>query len=169
LPPSDSSVREVKAFRLDHETLIITHFLDYASVSSPILTTQYDDSVKLLGLADHVQAQKLIIHVKQRLEHNIEDGHRAADLFLLASRRDDWAMGRAAIRKLDKNHVEELKKKLGGYRGFFNKLRPAWRQTLIDLVFFELLNGERRNRVGWERFSERFVAPDRNTEKRKSG
>jgi len=168
LPPSDSADRKPHVVKLDYESTIIVHFLDCASVSSPILSTEFDDSVKLLGLADQLQAEKLVNLVKQHLGQKIKDGHRAADLLLSASTRDDWALGRAAIRKLNQNTIEELNRQPGGYEGFFDKLRPVWRQNLMKLVLFQMLRDVGPHWMGWTGLAGRFVAPDRNTEKRRS-
>jgi hypothetical protein len=112
VPPANSR-RLRKTFTIDYPTHFIAHFLDDTLVSSPTLTTQCDDSVRLRGLTDRYEVLKMFDHVHQRLEQNIqENGRRAMDLLLLASTRDDWAMGRAAIRKLNQRHSTSYLKNL---------------------------------------------------------
>jgi hypothetical protein len=75
---------------LDHSAASIEKFLDIASVSTPILITDYDETLKLLAVADHFRSHKLLPHIKERL-YSFTDRF-AVDLMALASTRDDWEM-----------------------------------------------------------------------------
>jgi hypothetical protein len=61
---------------------------------------------------------------------------RAADLLLLGSAKDDWSMGRLAIQSFTAAQAQQIQYRGKGLQGFFEMLRPEWRRTLIDLIFF---------------------------------
>jgi hypothetical protein len=92
--------------------------------------------VKLLEFVDHLQAHKLVPRVKAHLYKVMLLEGRAADLLLLSSAKDDWPMGRRAIQCLSADHAQCIQYREEGLEGFFEQLRPEWRRTLIDLIFF---------------------------------
>jgi hypothetical protein len=120
------------------------------------LTTSYEGTLQLLAVADHFHSHKLLPHIKERL-YTFTD-HYAVNLMALASTRDDWEMGRRVIRKLDSNRVKEILARPGGIEGFFDKLRPTWRHTLMELIFFASFN-HRKLLFGWQDVQGQFVPP----------
>jgi hypothetical protein len=125
-------------------------------VSTPILTTDYDETLKLLAVADHFHSHKLLPHIKERLY--TFTNLFAVDLMALASTRDDWEMGQRIIRKLDTNRVKEILAGPGGIEDFFDRLRPTWRHTLMELIFFASFNN-RKLLYAWQDVHEQFLEP----------
>jgi hypothetical protein len=153
---SETGGPDVTLIRLDYQATIIVHFLDAVSVSDPALFTSFDETVSLLALAEKFQAQNLIPYTIRYLQNSAEANNRADDLLLLASARDDWAMGRSALAQLW--HVKSIASKPGGLEGYFAKLRPTWRQRLIELVFTETY--EKKKLVyDWSLLAHKFIAP----------
>jgi hypothetical protein len=153
---SETGGPDATMIRLDYQATIIVQFLDAVSVSDPALFTSFDDTVSLLALAEKFQAQKLIPYTIQYLQNSAETNNRADDLLLLTSARDDWVMGRSALAKLW--HVKSIASKPGGLEGYFAKLRPTWRQRLIELVFTETY--EKKKLVyDWSLLAHKFISP----------
>ena len=92
--------------------------------------------MKLLEFVDHLQALKLASQVKAHLYKAVSRECRGADLLLLASDKDDWPMGRRAIQCLTPDNARQIQDREEVFEGFFERLRPEWRRTLIDLIFF---------------------------------
>jgi hypothetical protein len=137
--------------------VIASKILDIASVSTPILTTSYEETLQLLAVADHFHSHKLLPHIKERL-YTFTDRY-AVNLMALASTRDDWEMGQRIIRKLDTSRVKEILARPGGIEGFFDNLRPTWRHTLMELIFFATFNN-RKLLYAWQDVHDDFVASE---------
>jgi hypothetical protein len=183
-----------KMISLNHSTTSIVNFLDFASVSSPTLTTTFDETIGLLALVEDIRAHKLLPQVKMHLYMVMSHEGRAADMLLLASKKDDWTMGRKALRNLSANQAAQISVRREGLQGFFEQLRPVWRRTLIDLIFFATFTktptktpsfkktptfsrtksltktSTDTNKPFWDWASleSKFVAPQESAEKRKS-
>jgi len=154
---SDTGEPDATMIRLDYPARIITTFLDTAPMSYfKFTTTSFDDAVSLLALAEKFEAQKLIARVIQYLP--TATGERVADLLLLASARDDWAMGRTALAQFHGYRVKLIASRPGGFEGFFAELRPTWRQTLKDLVFFHSLE-KKKLLYDWYDIRAKFIEP----------
>ena len=168
-----------KAYSFEHQAATIVRFLDIASVSSPTFSDTYDATVDLLEFVDLLQAHKLVPRVKDHLYAVVSPEDRAADLLLLGSARNDWPMGRHAIQCLTSDDARQIQNREEGFEGFFERLRPEWRRTLIDLLFFasyrELETYNRKNHMytrmhfwDWDTVYEKFVEPEKLPEKRKA-
>ena len=72
-------------------------------------------------------------------------------------------MGRRIIQKLDKIRVKEILARPGGLERFFDNLRPAWRHTLIELIFFATFN-DKKLLYEWQNVHEDFVPSDEEEE-----
>ena len=168
LPLSETS----RTILLPHSATTIVRFLDIASVSSRTFSTAYDETVELLELVNHLQAYMLAPSVVDHLFHTVSGERRAADLLLLASSKDDWAMGQVAIQFFTTGQASELRLRPGGVQGFFEKLRPEWRRTLIDLIFFAAYQESSISTRGlfwdWASLDSKFVPPEKIQAKRKS-
>ena len=110
-----------------------------------------------------MRASKLIPQVKSHLYRVMSLEGRAADLLLLASSQDDWDMGKIAVKQLSESQILQIKTLPEGFEGFFEKLRPEWRGTLIDLIFFAIYNqySTRATTIllDWNLVATRFVPP----------
>jgi len=167
-----------RTYSFQHAAATIVRFLDIASVSSPTLSASYDATVDLLEFVDHLQAHNLVPWVKDHLYAVVSDEDRAADLLLLGSARNDWPMGRHAIQCLTSDDARQIQNREEGFEGFFERLRPEWRRTLIDLLFFasyrepETYNRKNLNSRmhfwDWDTVYEKFVEPEKLPEKRKA-
>jgi hypothetical protein len=125
-------------------------------VSTPILTTDYDETLKLIAVADHFRSHKLLPHIKERL-YSFPDRF-SVDLMALASTRDDWEMGQRVMRKLDTYRIKAILAQPGGIEAFFDKLRPTWRHTLMELIFFTSFNNKRLL-YDWQDIQGQLVPP----------
>ena len=151
---------------LEYSTDSVEKFLDIASVTRPILTTSYEETLQLLAVADHFLSDKLLPCIKERL-YTFTDQY-AAKLLALASTRNDWEMGRRIIQKLDRIRVKEILARPGGLERFFDNLRPAWRHTLIELIFFATYN-DKKLLYEWQNVHEDFVPSDEEEEEELDG
>jgi hypothetical protein len=128
--------------------------------------------MKLLELVDHLQAYVLAPPIMDRLFQAVSEEHRAADLLLLASPKDDWKLGQLAMQYFTIGQTSELRLRPGGLQGFFDELRPVWRRTLIDLIFFAAYQKSSTITWGlfwdWASLDAKFVEPDKPQEKRKA-
>jgi hypothetical protein len=140
--------------------------MDIASVSTPILTTSYEETLQLLAVADYFHSHKPLPHIKERL-YSFTDRY-AVNVMALASTRDDWEMGQRIIRKLDTNRVKEILARPEGIEGFFDNLRPTWRHTLMELIFFATFNN-RKLLYAWQDVHEDFVSPEEEEELEEQG
>ena len=102
----------------------------------------------------------------------VSEEHRAADLLLLASSEDDWKLGQVAMQNFTIGQTSELRLRPGGLQGFFDELRPVWRRTLIDLIFFAAYQKSSTTTRGlfwdWASLDAKFVEPEKPQEKRKA-
>jgi hypothetical protein len=128
--------------------------------------------MKLLELVDHLQAYVLAPPIMDRLFQAVSEEHRAADLLLLASPKDDWKLGQLAMQYFTIGQTSELRLRPGGLQGFFDELRPVWRRTLIDLIFFAAYQPSSTTTsklfCDWSSLDSKFVAPEKTEAKRKS-
>jgi hypothetical protein len=67
-------------------------------------------------------------------------------------------MGKTAIANLSNSWVKRIPTVHGNYQSFFDKLRPAWRQKLMELVFFSSLDNA-KIQLDWRFLSNKFIAP----------
>jgi hypothetical protein len=144
------------------------------------MSTTYDESVDLLDFVGHLQAHKLVPRVKAHLYKVMSREGRAADLLLLGSAKDDWVMGRLAIQFLTAAQAQAIQHREEEFQGFFERLRPEWRRTLIDLIFFALYQeiststSHRKTPTpkvhfwDWASVYPKFVKPENPQEKRKA-
>ena len=165
---TETGCREAKMINLDHQASTIVKFLDTSSVSHPVVTGTYDQTVDLLVFAAEFSAQKLLPYIKEHLYRVTGAENRAADLLSFASNMDDWAMGRQAIRNMSFPQTSQIKDRPDGLQGFFKKLRPDWRHTLIELIFFMTYDEEEDISWDWSALHSQFVAPERISDKRKA-
>jgi hypothetical protein len=161
-----------KTILLSHSATTIVRFLDIASVSSPTFSTGYDETVELLDFVDYLKPHALVPRVKTHLYQVMSRECRAADLLLVASSKDDWKMGQIAIQNLSAAQASQLRRQPGGFQGFFDKLRPVLRRTLIDLIFFAAYQPSSTTTSklfwDWSSLDSKFVAPEKTEAKRKS-
>ena len=137
----------------------------------------------LLAFTEQYQCPQLIPLVRARLPDSATERGQPASLFLLASLRDDWPLGRAALRIMDTSETTYLfwtapthkGKREPKYdsevqgRAFFEKLRPEWSRVLMSLIFFGTFNSHNTQlaSTNWKDYADRFVQPV-NPPKRKS-
>jgi hypothetical protein len=167
-PPLDSTP---KSSSFQHPAATIVRFLDIASVSSPTISATYDESVELLDFVEHLQARALVPRVKAHLYKVMSRQGRAADLLLLGSAKDDWPMGRLAIQFLTAAQAQAIQHRKEEFEGFFERLRPEWRRTLIDLIFFASYKNASSSKMhfwDWTSVYPKFVKPEKPQEKRKA-
>ena len=152
------------------------------------MSSTYDESVELLEFVDHLQAHRLVPRVKDHLYMVMLLERRAAHLLLLGSAKNDWPMGRRAIQSLTAAQAEAIQYRDEQFEGFFERLRPEWRRTLIDLIFFasyqetSVATSHRKTETStsrktptlrihfwdWASVYAKFVEPEKLQEKRKA-
>jgi hypothetical protein len=96
--------------------------------------------------------------IKKHLYANDDDDAGPVAMLLLGSARDDWEMGQIAVSKLTIFWVKRILLRYGDYQSFFDKLRPAWRQKLMELVLFTTLDNGKLY-LDWRSISDEFVPP----------
>jgi hypothetical protein len=122
----------------------------------------------LLNFTEQYECVKLVPRIRTYLIHKTTGRGKATALFLFASDRDDWPLGRDAMKKMD---AEEVRLIFGtGNRGksdadmkvrvFFNKLSVDWQQVLMPLlVFGACSSGIKLSQLEWPDFADKFVKP----------
>jgi hypothetical protein len=128
----------------------------------------------LLAFTEQYECPQLIPLVRVRFPDSATGRGQPASLFLLASVRNDWALGRAALKVMDTSETTHLfwtathrGKREPKYdsevegRAFFEKLRPEWRQVLMPLIFFGTFNSRNTQlaSTNWKDYADKFVQP----------
>jgi hypothetical protein len=138
----------------------ITRDLVFASLT-------FEQCRDLLTFTERYECEALIPSMRSYLIHTTIKPGLPTALFIFASDRDDWAMGRDAMSRMD---AKEMWPILGTHstsgesaeertHAFLDRLRPEWRHILIPVLFFGILRtrGTQLLSMDWGTCSDQFV------------
>jgi hypothetical protein len=168
-PVGDESTSP-STIQIDHPAAIIEIFLDLASVSQPNLAPIYLAQCRdLLVFVEQFDCRVLTHKVRLRLCELVESAEDCAEVFVAASDRDDWVMGRAALGRVRSSVVYHIRaRSVTGIKTYFDRLRPSWRQKMVELVLFPLAQGTAKSYDwDWSLYAPDFQRPATPPEKRK--
>jgi hypothetical protein len=121
-----------------------------------------------LTFTEQYECVKLIPRIRTYLIHKTTGQGKPTALFLFASDRDDWALGRDAMKKMDADEVRPIFRTVNRgksnadtkARVFFDKLRVDWQQVLMPLLFFGACAlSNKVSQLEWRDFADKFVKP----------
>jgi len=122
----------------------------------------------LLTFVEQYECVKLVPRVRTYLIHKTTGRGKPTALFLFASGRDDWPLGRDAMKKMDADEVRPIFGTVNRgknnadmkVRVFFNRLRVDWQQVLMPLIIFGACShGQKLSQLEWRDFADKFVKP----------
>ena len=149
----------------------------FLSMLSPITrgpvcqTLTFEQCQDLLNFTEQYDCKELVTSMRNLLIQRAVRPGLPPDLLLFASRRDDWALGRDAMRMIDASEVRGLFgisifDKNGptikaNAQNFFEKLRPDWQLVLMRLVLFGGYGAHQTqlSETAWKTFADEFVLP----------
>ena len=132
---------------------------------------------ELLTFTEQYKCRELINMIRIQLEAKTVKIGEPTTLFIFASDRDDWLLGRFALQKMTSHEVyvttegTRYSVQADGpeayVRAFFAKLRPEWQQALMRLLFFTSFN-KPSSHLNWSAYAGRFVKPERSLKRSQS-
>jgi len=159
--PSSGTRAAASAIDLDYPADLIECFLDFVSVANPKLPTlPLQQCRALLTFAELFDCPTLMPLVRIYLCEVVETPEDCANLLPMASDRDDWAMGRAALGRMDGSVIIWIRRNRGGFKIYFDRLRLQWRQRLMELLFLPALQENVHIAcIAWSKVAPDFKAP----------
>ena len=165
----------LKLIRIDATCRTLELFL---SILSPITrghmigAVTYRQCRDLLSFTEKYECKDLIPFIRVELIAKTTGRGIPTDLFIFASDRDDWSLGRTAMMRMD---AEEVKPLFGIQRGynshgpgdeakanaFFERIRPEWQQKLERILFYGILrtHNTQFSSMDWKSCADQFVKP----------
>lgn len=125
----------------------------------------------LLTFTERYGCQALIPSMRTKLiETTSSEPGLPTALFIFASDRDDWALGREAMKRMNASEMSPILSTTyskpgntveGQMNAFLDKLKPEWKQTLIPLLFFGVLRtpNTQLSSMNWGKCAYQFVKP----------
>jgi hypothetical protein len=159
--------------RLDATCKTLDLFL---SMLSPITrdlvlaSLTFEQCRDLLTFTERYECEALVPCIRTYLIHTSVKPGRPTALFIFASDRNDWALGREAMKRMDASemwpmlgitHSTSGKSAEDKTHAFLDRLRPEWKHTLIPLLFFGVLRtrGTQLTTMDWGICADQFVKP----------
>jgi len=160
--------------RLDATCKTLELFL---SMLSPItrdlvfVSLIFEQCRDLLTFTERYECKALIPSMRTKLiETTSSKSGLPTALFIFASDRNDWALGREAMKRMNASEVwpilstaycEPGKTVEGQMNAFLDKLRPEWKHRLIPLLFFGVLRTRctQFSSMDWGICADQFVQP----------
>jgi hypothetical protein len=171
--PAPAKTRSNKDPRLtpidfDYDSSTIEVFLDMISVSHPKLPIlDYDACMALYDLCRKYDCPDLSELFKRRLVEKAGDLGAGFELFAYASARDDWSLGRAALKEMDMASVQDLYKSTDRFLLACDHLRPDWERVLLRLLLTKhSVSGSIMLQPDWQAIAEEFRRPRQKTSSR---
>jgi hypothetical protein len=153
----------------------ITRNLVFASLT-------FEQSRDLLTFTEQYECKELIPWMRKYLIHTTVQSGQPTALFMFASERDDWSLGREAMKKMDASEMGPVfgisqyntsmveKGAEGKMHAFLDKLRPEWKQALIPLLLFGILRTRNTqfSNMNWGICADQFVKPVKSPKRKAS-
>jgi hypothetical protein len=171
-------------FLVDIPAIILEFFLGMLPPTTRLLLIAgltFQQCQDLLTFTEHYKCEHLIPLVRTQLISKAVGPGEPTALLLLASSRNDWALGRSALRKMDEKEILRTTAPLHEYfnyygadkdaekimRAFLAKLRPDWQQTLTELLFFSYFENSSAIK-NWSLCVGKFEQPDKGLKRTRS-
>jgi hypothetical protein len=148
---------------LDCGQAVALQFLELVSVHKfePIIQTLDFDSCKsLFTLVEQYDCSRLHHHIRVQLITTAQSEERSWDLLKLGSLKEDWGVGRYALRQMDTQYVASLIKSVSGFHDLLCELRPEWHLTLCSIILDKTY--EHRGyqpTMDWAMLASKFIKP----------
>jgi hypothetical protein len=170
LPIDPKSAKADQPIDIDLKAMVFERFINIISVTMPlpmINVLNFDDCRDMLTFAERYEFEALFIEIQNRMYGLTEEEGNSATLFLLASDRDDYEMGRVALQQIDKAelraHFSTQSASPDSFpvmiNQYFNKLRPEWQQQLKLRLFDHMINVRQSSIYQWSCVAEIFSKP----------
>jgi hypothetical protein len=170
LPIDPKSAKADQPINIDLKALVFERFINIISVTMPlpmINVLSFDDCRDMLKFAEQYEFDVLFFKIRNRMYDLTKEKGNSAILFLIASDRDDYQMGRVALSKID---IAELRAHFSTQSAspnsfpekvsqYLDKLRPEWRQQLKIRLFDYLLTLDSSTVYKWSSVAGDFSKP----------
>jgi hypothetical protein len=170
LPNDPKSARADQPIDIDLKAVVFERFINIISVTMPlpmINVLKFDDCRDMLTFAEQYEFDVLFFKIRNRMFDLTKEKGNSALLFLFASDRNDYQMGRVALFKID---IVELRARFPTQSAsgnsfpekvsqYLDKLRPEWRQQLKIRLFDHLLTLDSSTVYKWSSVAGDFSKP----------
>jgi hypothetical protein len=168
-PTATDTTNSTRPIDIELKASTFERFIDLAFVTTPgilIKAMSFDCCRKLLPFTERYECRPFAALLSNRLKATGQCRERALEYFLLASERDDLKMGGAALLHIDVDSVNFFEKWPQGRKGqrqsakvvsYLNQLRPAWRQSLNELMLESMIDGHPRIAINWKTVADQFT------------
>jgi len=159
-----ASMSKGQPIDLDCGQAIALQFLELVSVHKfePIVKTLDFDSCKsLFTLAEQYDCSRLRHPIRNQLVQTARSEETSWDLLKFGSVKEDWGLGRYALRQMSAQHVASLIKSVSGFHDLLCKLRPEWYLTLSSLLLDKTYehHGYQITTMDWAILASKFIKP----------
>lgn len=85
-------------------------------------------------MVEQYDCSRLRHPIRAQLVTTAQSEERSWDLLKLGSLKEDWALGRYALRQMNAQYVSSLIKSVSGFHDLLCELRPEWHLTLSSII-----------------------------------
>jgi hypothetical protein len=178
IPNDPKSAKADQPIDIDLKAIVFERFIDLISVTRPepmINDLTFEVCQDLLTFTEKFDCIQLIPKIRSRLLSTATARGKSALLFLFASDRDDYEMGRFALQRLGEeellSHCPGASKHYspwpcpGEIMQYLDKLRPEWRQQVKTLHFDHMVKSLSTGIFAWSFIAPNFFPPKFNSKR----
>lgn len=146
---------------LDYDQTTVLQFIQLVSIHEfDLIVPHFDFAAcqSLLALSIQFDCGRFKSAVRYQLYGKTYDEEKAWELFKFAADRDDWSMGRQALRRMYSDRVAELLETSSAFEEVLDKLPLSWQLALSKAILSSFID-DRRLVMDWSGQASSFHRP----------